>query len=830
VDLYLNDLSSVCSMNIRGDRTGLNRTFNKMGEMATLNTCMGTGCHAGCIHLTRVRGGKITRVERLLYPDGEEGVICLKGAAGARLPYHPDRLRYPLKRAGNRGEGKWQRITWEQALDEIADKIKKIREEYKPESVVISPVWSSINPGYGVQPMLGLRLRNLMQATELNLGQPVDSNQNFSNYFSFGVPMGSFADARTLLEGNTKYMIAWGTNPAEMGFRFMKYIREAQKRGAKLVDVGLIYDLTAEEADWWIPVKAGSDTALALAMISIIINEKLYDEEYVMRHTNGPLLVRKDNGQFLRESEVFPGGDSHNYVMWDMVGGEPRPLAPKTYDVTESKPALLGTFKPAGIDCQPAFQMLADLANQYLPEKVAEITGVSSEAIRKLAREYATAKPAAILINCGLRYKNSGNAYRAMAALGAITGNIGVLGGGLIVGMISQGRSNAPQLKFNDISMLFPNKARPQLVPSAKSFQCMMTSKPHPIKALVLYGANLLHTFPNPRRWIDKIFPNLELIVVNDIFMTATAEYADYVLPDCTVFEREDIDIGYGGHIVLLEKAIEPMYECRPPIYFWSELAKRLGFGEYFDKTIEEWIEFRLDSKDPSIAGIDPPLTLERLKKEKMVRANIPREIHHPFLDKKFPTPSGRIEFYCEELVPSGDALPVFREQLESPRSALAKKYPLVFNTANNRFFVHTMFANDSTVLKAYTAEPHLSINPHDAEKRDISNGDIVKVYNDRGSFKVKAMISEAVPPGVVHIPHGWWPKQFIEGHLADLLLSLASPETSDEAREIYWTVACERNGSKVFESDDGWFAYDAWFAYSPDTIFDCLCEVGKVR
>jgi anaerobic selenocysteine-containing dehydrogenase len=795
-----------------------------MGEIATMNTCLGSGCHAGCIHLTRVKDGKIVKVERVIYPDGEEGTICLKGVAGARLPYHPDRLKYPLKRVGKRGEGKWERVTWEQALDEIADKIKRIREEYKPESVAIQPVWNSTNPLGGIQPMLGFRLRNLLQATELNQGMPIDSNPVFSNYFSFGTSGGSIADPRTLIEGNTKYMIAWGTNPAEMAVRFMRYISEAQERGAKLVDIGLVFDPTAEKADWWIPVKVGSDTALALAMISVIINEKLYDEEYITRYTNGPFLVRTDNGKFLRESDILSEGDPKKYVIWDISGGQPKTIAPKTYGISGFKPALFGTYKPGGIECRPVFQMLADLANQYLPEKVEEITGVSSGTIEKLAREYATTKPAAILISFGLRYKNSGNAYRAMNTLGAITGNIGVMGGGPIFGMMSQGRLNAPLLKFNDMPIIFPTEARAKSIPMAKSFQCMITGKPYPIKVLVIYGANLLHTFPNPRRWIEEVFPNLELVVVNDIFMTATAEYADYVLPDCTVFEREDIDIGYGGHIVLLEKAIEPMYECRPPIYFWSELAKRLGLGEYFDKTIEEWIEFRLNSKDPSIAGIEPPLTLERLKKEKMVRANVPREVHHPFLDKKFPTPSGRIEFYCEELVPAGDALPVFREQLESPRSALAKKYPLVFNTANNKFFMHTMFANDSSILKSYKMEPHISINPQDAKKRDIKDGDVVKVYSDRGSCKVKAMVSEVVPPGVVHIPHGWWPKQFIEGHLANLLLSLASPETRDEAREIFWSVAAERKSIDIAGHDE--FRH----AYSPDTIFDCLCEVKRVE
>ncbi len=797
-----------------------------MGETTTLNTCMATGCHAGCIHRTRVKDGKIVKVERIIYPHGEEGTICLKAVAGARLPYHPDRLKYPLKRKGERGEAKWERITWEQALDEIADKIKNIIEEYGPESVRIWSGGSSSNPRYGTQLMLGQRLNNLLRASvpagTMELRHPpvqsaVDSNLPYSAYISFGSGNEHLVDPRSLLEGNTKYLIVWGSNPAEMANRLWKYISEAQKKGAKLVDIGLLFDDTAEKADWWVPVKAGSDAALALAMIGVIINERLHDEEYVMKYTIGPILVRADNGKFLRENDILPEGDAQKYMIWDMVGGQAKAIASKTYEIAGFKPALLGTYKLGGIECKPAFQMLADLANQHPPEKVEEITGVSAETISKLAREFATIKPAAIVASFGLRYKNSGNAYRAMDTLAAITGNVGEMGGGIIFGMVTQGITNAFNIKFNDTDITFPPEARSKTPTVAKSNQRTNARKPSPMKAMVTYGVNPMHTQPNRQRWFEEIFPDLELMVVDDIFMTATAEYADYVLPDCTIFERDDIDVGYGGYIILLEKAIEPVNECKPPIYLWSELAKRLGLGEYFDKTIEEWIELKLNTKDSSIAGIEPPLTFERLKKEKMIRANIPREIYHPFLDKKFLTPSGRIEFYCEELVPAGDGLPVFREQVESPRSALAAKYPLVFNTANNKYFLHTLLANEPTILKAYRMEPYLSINYQDAEKRGIKEDDIVIVYNDRGSCKVKATVSKLTPTGVVHVPHGWWPKQFIEGHLSHLLLSFTDPEIRDKARDIYWEVVTERS-------------HLARWAGSPDILFDCLCEVKKAE
>jgi len=791
-------------------------------KKTTLTCCPGNGCHEGCLHQTHVEDGKIVKVERLIYPDGEKGDICLKGVAGARLPYHPDRLKYPLKRAGKRGEGNWERITWEQALDEIADKLKKIREEFQPESVLMMSAPNSI-PFAETQMMLGNRLRTLLGATNWTQGCATDSNPFFSGYFTYGTNFAHGLDPRTLVEGKTKYIIVWGCNPAEMSNRMWRYIREAQKNGAKLVDIGLISDPTAKAADWWIPVNAGSDGALVLSMIGLIINENLYDEKIVAQHTNGPFLVRRDNGKLLREKDISPEGSAHNYVVWDTERGRPHSVAPHPSSPSDIRPALLGIYEPGGIECSPAFQLLADLAHAYPLEKAESITGVSAGTIESLAREYATLKPATIVVRNGLRYKNGGNAYRAMDILGSITGNIGVMGGGTLGTGATQGRANAPMLRLNDAPITSPVAERAPIIPQARFTQGMITGEPYPIKAMIIYAANPLHTHPNPKRWFEEIFPNLELVVVNDIFMTATAEHADYVLPDCTLYERDDMDIGTNGHILWLEKAIEPMYECRPPIYFWSELAKRLGLGEYFDKTLEEWTRLRLDSEDPSVANVDPPLTLERLKKEKIVRANVPEGLFNPWLPKGFLTPSGRLEFYNEELLPAGDALPVFREQLESPRSPLAGKYPLAFITANNKYFIHTLFANDSKMLEKYLKEPHISINPHDAERRNISDGDVVSVFNERGSFKVKALISETVPPGVVNIPNGWWPRQFIEGHHQNLLLPLSSLEVRDESREIFWDLALERSGSGMGEFPE------TIFGYSPDTLFDCLCDVKKV-
>ena len=796
-----------------------------METKTTINCCLGNGCHEGCLHQVHVEDGKIVKVERLTYPDGEVGDICIKGTAGARLPYHPERLQYPLKRVGQRGEGKWERITWEQALDEIADKLDQIRGELGPESVLVTSLPNSV-PFSETQIMLAERFRSLFGATSWTQGCAIDSNPFFAAYFSYGTSFAYSLDPRTIVEGKTQLIIVWGCNPAEMSTRAWRYIRKAQKNGAKVVDIGLIKDPSAKAADWFVQVTPGSDGAIGLAMIDTIIRENLYDEQYVIQYTNSPLLVRTDNGRMLRESDILAEGKAANYMVWDTASGQPKTMVPYAGTPEGVKPALVGTFTVAGIECKPAFQLIAGLSAECPPEWASGICGVPAETIRQLAREYTTVKPASIVIRNGIRYKNGGNAYRCINILSALTGNIGVMGGGTIMTGSTGGSNNAPQLRLNDAAIVRPEGEHAPIIPQAKFTQGMISGEPYPIKAFIVYNSNLLQSHPNRERWFNEVLPNLELIVVYDIFMTTTAEYADYVLPDCTLYEREDMDIGINGHLVWLDRAIEPMYDSRPPIYFWSELAKRLGMGDYFDKTLEEWIAVRLDSNDSSVKGVEPPLTVERLKAEKMVRVNTPKERFLPWGQKIFPTSSGRLELYNEELLVSGDALPVFREQAESPRSSQAKDYPLAFITANNRYFIHTVYANDPEMLRLYLKEPHLSINPEDARNRNISDGDVVKAYNDRGTLIVKSLVTDSVPPGTVNIPTGWWPSQFINkgDHPSNLLRPISSMEFRDETRELYWEATYRRLMARKGAVPE------TMFGFSPDVIFDCLCEVEKVR
>jgi molybdopterin-containing oxidoreductase family molybdopterin binding subunit len=288
----------------------------------------------------------------------------------------------------------------------------------------------------------------------------------------------------------------------------------------------------------------------------------------------------------------------------------------------------------------------------------------------------------------------------------------------------------------------------------------------------------------------------MDLVVVFDIFMSWTAQYADIVLPETTVFEQSDIQVS-RHHIVRMQKAIEPLYEARPAFEIWSDLAQRVGLGHYFNQTREEIISILLDSKHPSLAGI----TLDKLESEVVIRANVPTTPRISFEDRRFSTPTGKVEFYTESLVKFGEELPSHKEPLESPRApVLAKRYPLSLFTVKRKTRTQTITACDW--ILELEPEPSLDINPIDATRRRISDGQVVEVFNDRGKAKLKARLTEVVSPGTVNIDHGWLAEQFIDGHYAELFLRIDDPQQINPALDIEPIVSDSRAAGHTLHYD----------------------------
>jgi molybdopterin-containing oxidoreductase family molybdopterin binding subunit len=791
----------------------------------TYNVCQGYGCHDHCILKTFVSNGKIVRTERVVLPPPDNGLSgnCQKGIMAGRIPYAADRILYPLKRIGERGEGKFERISWDQALDEIGAKINQIAKDYGTQAVGILPFPCGIPPVFGLWNVLGTRFANAFGGTYL-WPTSIDTGSFYSGFIDFGTAWNyGQHDPRPIV--NSKYIILWGTEPitTRPGWR-AGLLMEAQEKGAKIVHIGLTYNPTAAKSDWFIPVRPATDASLALSMCYVIISEALYNEEFLAKYTVAPFLVRQDTGNFLRESDIVQGGDPQKYVIWSKAPSKPYAVPAHTFAYSNwVEPDLQASLTYQGIPCKTAFVMLKEHLAKYTPEAQETITGVPAEVVRQLTHEYVESKPSTIWYDWGGagRYLNGGRTHRAINLVPILTGNLNKLG--LIISSLSYGWPAS----LNDMGIAFPDgveNARGKSMLPQEWYKAVTEGVPYPIKAVIVYAGNLIQANPNWQAW-EQFFRKADLLVNYEIRMTDTSMWMDYVLPDVTVLEKYDlINPMDFNHITLNEPAIEPIGEGKPPADLWRELAQRINLTKYFDKTTEQWLDLWLKSENPAIKGITPPLTFERLKKEKIVRLNVPEEPFDPFGQLDFLTPSGRMEFYCEDLAPIDEAMAKQVEPLiRSPR---AKGYPLQFYTGRSRFFMQTQFTNIPELAKLAGGGTTMRMNPKDAAARGIVEGNVVEAYNERGSCKTKVVLSESLPVGTVHLWFGWPKSTYISGFHKMLLAPISLLPDTDDSLRLAWEKLAKKRTPQV-PAIVNWEVYcsTGW-----DTMWDAYCEVRKVE
>ena len=709
-----------------------------------------------CGILAHVESGRVVKVEPAEFPDPKYRRICLRGLSSLEITYHKDRLKHPLKRVGERGSGQFERISWDEALDTIAQKFKNIAAEYGWPAIG----WVLGGPGAGTTKFGAyLRLASLTQSTRVSAwgygdaGLPCGSRVIFGSQFPYAQLFGDFLAGRA----KTDVVVVWGANPGEsQPLNLMRPIMDAKASGARLVVVDPRFTVTASKADAFLGVRPGTDCALALGLMNIIIDRGFHDVKFLLRYSTGPYLVRTDTGNYLRAKDL--GLDQEQeYVVWDMQ----KDKVALRYD-EGIQPALKGTYTVNGMACKTAFQLLNELCQQYPPEKTAQITGVPSELISKMAERIGRARETTFITHMGFTRTYHGDiSLRALATVATLTGNVmTTFNGGYLPAVLNW----RPFLKA------IPDKPSYSRMGILQLYDAIISGKPYPVKAVWFSFINFLNQCANSGKIEKEVFKHLDFIVDTELFMTPTARYADIVLPVCSFLEFSDLIPHPYPYIQYQQKAMEPLYECRSDVDIATGLAQRLGFDEYFTQGEEGFVDLLLDSKDASMEGI----TREKLAAKGALPVTKIPDMDQAF-DIPFSTPSGKIEIYSEALVAEGQALPVQLDPLETPVAGKKSKYPLAFIQGHSRFRTHSMFANVDSLLEM-NPEPMVEINPKDAAERDIQDGDPVVVFNDRGRTRLKARLSEAVGPGVVNIMQGWWIDQFEEGSVNHLTHDVINP------------------------------------------------------
>ncbi len=672
-------------------------------------------CPDTCGMHISVDNGVAVKVEGAKDMPFTQGTLCTKVARYLDRTYSRERVLYPLKRVGAKGEGKFERISWDEALDTIAAKFRQIA-AVEPQSIL--PCSYAGTMGLVQYASMDRRFFHKLGASLLERTL-CSSAGKVGMKITLGAGVGM--DPERFDEA--KLILIWGSNSIVSNLHLWSRVQEAKRRGARVIAVDPYRSLTAAKCDQHLAPLPGTDAALALGMMQVIISEGLYDADYVERYTLG-------------------------------------------------------------------FAQLRERVQDYPPQKAAAICGLAAGDIVALAREYAGTRQVAIRLNYGMqRHAGGGMAVRAITCLPALTGHWRDAAGGVSLSTGDWYGMNHAALERPD---LIPN--RPRTINQSALGDALTAANP-PVRAIYVYNNNPVAVCPDSQKVIAGFKREDLFTVVHEIFLTDTADYADIVLPATTQLEHYDVHKSYGHLYVLANSpAIAPLGEAKPNSEVFRLLAARMGFTEAcFSDSDEDICRQALASSNPRMAGIE----WDALKARGWQRLNVPARFA-PFAEGKFPTPSGKCEFWSQTAVDLGmDPLPAYTPPRESAQSApqLAQRYPLAFISPPARNFLNSSFANLEFALKE-AGEPYLDIHPADAAARGIADGDQVRIYNGRGSFAAKARVSERVRPGVAAALSVWWKKLSPDGRNANEVTSQALADMGGAATFYDCLVEVERAGA----------------------------------
>ena len=707
-------------------------------------------CGSRCALRHQVKDGVIVATHTDNTGDDEYGNhqvrACLRGRSFRRRVYNPDRLKYPMKRVGNRGEGKFERISWDEAFDTIADNLKRIKQQYGNEAIYLNyctgTLGGTVSKSWPPAATPIARLMNCWGGYLNHFGDYSTAQITVGLPYLFG---GSWVGSNCSSDiVNTKLIVNFGNNPAETrmsGGGVVYQMTEARARSnARMITFDpRMTDSVLSGNDEWVPLRPGTDAALVAGMAWVMITENLVDKAFIERYTIG----------YDEDSLPASAPKGSSWASYILGNGS---------DGTAKTPAW-----------------------------AARITAVPEKTIIRLAREIASTKPCNVMQGWGVqRTANGEQASRAICMLAIMTGNVGIPGGG------TGAREGSWGIPFAS----FPTLSNP-ITTSIPMF--MWTDAIHrheemtvltdgirgadrlkaPIKFIWNYAGNCIinqHADTNRTHEILQDDTKCEMIVVIENHMTASARYADILLPDLTAAEQPDFSTngscGNMGYAIFCDTAVEPLHECRSVYDMCTGIAKRLGVENQYTegRDQEAWLRFiyaESQKINPELPDFD---TFRKMGIVKQTNPGEPHVEYRAFRENPeanpLATPSGKIEIYSEQLaqiaatwkLKEGDIirpLPEYASSWEGHEAPHSKQYPLQMFGYHYKARTHSTYGNVDVLRDANRQE--VWINPIDAQARDINDGDMLKVWNDRGEIRVAAKVTERIMPGVVAMGQGSW-------------------------------------------------------------------------
>jgi anaerobic selenocysteine-containing dehydrogenase len=752
---------------------GRNRMMDRGHSPATVRGYCAL-CTAHCASIATVSEGKVTRLEADPdHPNG--GVFCIKGKAAPELVYHPDRLNYPLKRTRpkNDADPGWKRVSWDEALGDIAARLHFVRATYGAPAVALAKGTGGGTSVSDAERWLSRFINRFGSPNWVSTTHVCNWHKDTGFTYTFGVeiPTPDLAHSNAFL--------LWGHNPSSTSLILAHDIVAARKRGMKIVAVDPRRVGIAAQADVLLQVRPGADGALALAIIDVVITDKLYDDAFVRQWTNGPLLIRTDNGNVLTESDLSLSGSPERFLVWNEAGGAPVAYDPACGDFETSlvRPAISGEYRIKAKDggailCRPVFVELAKLAARYRPEISAAITYVPAVKVREAARLLTENRPTSLYMYNGVgQHTNATQTNRAIAVLYALLGDFDRPGGNVVFPKATLNAVSGKEFLPKEAAQQRIGRERKPLGPPAKPGNCaaydiftaVLEGRPYPVKAILNFGSNTVMSTGDSER-ARTAFRAVDFAVAAELFMTPTAQLCDYVLPATSFLEMGNLTTDFKHrpqgklHLQYRPAVVPPLAERRSDTWIIFELAKRLGFGhDFWDGDIEAAYEYELAATGLSLGqvkaaggGITLSIPTRYRKYATPGEAGAARG---------FSTPDKKVEIYSRTFAAHGyPALPEYEEPAISPvrRPDLAVDYPLVLTNAKFTTYIHSQLRGLASLRKT-SPEPTADIHPDTAQPFGIRDKQWMILETPRGSIRAKARLTDAIAPGVVCCQHGWW-------------------------------------------------------------------------